>query len=252
MLGPSLTTDSCRSYADPGAVARGRVHVAERIDRQPGARSPHGPAQAVRIGLEAPQRAGAGLRLRDDPAVVAAAVAGVAAVAEHHLAVVDCQPGALQQLGRVRAGRVDGHRQPLGGRAGDDVVADEAVVDRGPVRAVPGLGHRVDPVRGRVDHRRPGDPDRADVAAPGGRDLRDRRAGVLVPDDPAGGGIERVDRVVLGRDVHVGAVDERLPVNVAVERGARLPRLRGPQRRRAVGVDAGLGRGRGRRSSRRG
>ncbi len=85
-----------------------------------------------------------------------------------------------------------------------------------------GLFGDEDLVGGGVDDGRPGDPERVDVPATYRRSRIDHRLGhrgpdVQVPVHLAGAGCYRIDRVVLGGDIHRCHVNERLPIDTAVE-----------------------------------
>ena len=170
--------------------------VALAVDHGGGAAHPHR-ALAVAGGrrhLEGLLGAAA-LGDGDDPAVVVAAVAVVAAEAGHHVAVVERQPGPLELGQLVRARQHD--RLVQQHRAGVEVEADQVVLGAGPRRLV-GDGEHLAP--GRVDDGCAGDAD-------GGRDVAARevprrhgRADVRRPQHRAGVGGQLVDGVVLGGD----------------------------------------------------
>src|SRR5205085_8830808 len=110
------------------------------------------------------------------------------------------ESGALQLVGGDKFGigapaDVDRHRLEQGA-AGREVVRDQHVTD---LTSRENVRNGVDRVRVRVEHRRAGDAHRVDVAARQ-RTSRYGRARVLVPNDLARSGAERVDAGVLGGD----------------------------------------------------
>jgi hypothetical protein len=138
----------------------------------------------------------------DDPAMVVAAIAGMAAIRDEHPALEDRQRAALvlvrrverKPLGGERIGDIDrpaGQRSAVAERQGEDEMA----------RPRGTADHRVEIDRAgrRVDRRRAGDAERVDVAA-GQRRQRHRIAQLLTPDGVAGCGIDRRHHVALGCD----------------------------------------------------
>jgi hypothetical protein len=97
-------------------------------------------------------------------------------------------------------------------------------------------GDRVHHAGRRVDHRGAGDPRNLDVPA---RQVasRHRLAQMCPPRPVAGARIERVDRVVLGRDDHPAARHERLGIDGAIH--PRRPQATHAAKRRPGRGDSG-------------
>ena len=199
-------------------VAGRHPDVARTVDLWRRTSHPDGPLGPVRHG---PRRVvvhdrATGLGHRDDPAVVRLAVPAVAPEPEHDVAVVEIQPGALQEIGgRVpRARRVHRHRRQLQG-TGVDVQPDQEMGRR--ARSDELVGHGEDLPSGGVDDRGAGDPDVRPMSPHGSSSRRHRRPDVRRPQHRPGVGGQCVDGVVLRRHEDAPGRLERFPVDLAVE-----------------------------------
>ncbi len=172
--------------------------------------------------------AGSTFAERNQPTVVRAAVAGVAAETDVDASVAERQSGALLDVERVLHTTRIGVGRHLR-RAGQRVEADELVMDV--IDGVLDRRDHIDRVRRGVDDGRRQNAERVDVAAPRLRGhVGHRPAEVPRPQDGSVVRVECVHRVVLGRGVDATVEGQRLRVYGAVE--VVTPRLvRGEQRR---------------------
>ena len=152
---------------------------------------------------------------------VLVAVAVQAAEADVHVAIGDRHGRALLDGRGVLQGARDVHLAGPEDGAGDriEVVED---VDRPHL-----LGHHKDRLGGRVVGRGAGHAEREDVPAAEEVGLGHRRAHMVLPHHRPGGGVERVEGVVLGGDDHVAADDDRLRPHRTVQVGAPFRRQGG-------------------------
>jgi hypothetical protein len=159
------------------------------------------------------------------------------AVAEQSAVGDQDTPGVERQRAARLLDRRIGARH-LGQAVAGDRPGVEAQPDQVVGRPAPLLHERQDPDRPRrqVDHRRGRYPGRVDVTAQE-RAARHRAAQVGGPHRPAGGGVERIDRVPLGDDDHLAVGHQRLGQDGAVELGGPRPGQTAGGRR--PGVDAG-------------
>ena len=163
--------------------------------------------------------------------MVGSAGPGVAGLAEHHVAVVEVQPGPLQLVGWRGTGGVHVLVQLHGARV--HVEPDQVVLD---VAVHQLVGHREELLACRVDDGCAGDAHRRRDVATGQVGRGHGRADVGRPEDGAGVGRQGIERVVLRGDVDAPGGLERLAVELPVE-GRRGPGRVGRRERDTRGVD---------------